>query len=126
MSAASVQSGGGHAVEHAEVNYIAIFFYLSILTVAELGVYAWIAGIPKVAMLVALAWAKALLVAMYFMHLRFERRTLAVVALTPIVLVTFLCFMLMPDLTARMWASSQHNEQVTAPASEPAAPPPQS
>jgi cytochrome c oxidase subunit IV len=129
MSAgAAVQSGApgaGQVAEHAEPNYIAIFFYLAVLTMAELAVYAWVPEIPKVAMLVALAWAKALLVAMYFMHLRFERRTLAVIALTPICLVTFLCFMLMPDLTARMWARVQHNQQVTAPVGESAPAPPQ-
>ncbi len=127
MSAgAAVQPGvsaARPAAEHAEPNYIAIFIYLSVLTAAELAVFAWIAGPAKVAMLVALAWAKAALVAMYFMHLRFERRTLAIVAVIPVVLVTFLCFMLMPDLTSRLWAHSNAHQQVTAPAAEPASPP---
>jgi cytochrome c oxidase subunit 4 len=131
MSAgAAVQSGMGAkpATEHAEPNYIAIFIYLTVLTVAELAVYAWFPQLPKVAMLVALAWAKAALVAMYFMHLRFERRTLAIIALVPVMLVTFLCFMLMPDLTTRIWAHVNEHQQVTAPAAEgaPATTPPSS
>ena len=115
------------AAEHAEPNYVAIFIYLAVLTVLELAVYAWFPGLSKVGMLVALAWAKAALVAMYFMHLRFEKRTLAVIALTPVVLVTFLCFMLMPDLTTRLWAQIEQHQEVTAPAeSAPPATSPQS
>jgi len=37
-------------------------------------------------------------VAMHFMHLKFEKRTLAVVALVPFVLCVFLILMLMPDI----------------------------
>lgn len=113
------QTVSAQNVEHAEPNYIAIFFYLSILTGLELGVvYVHPPELVMVGLLVALAWAKAVLVAMYFMHLRFERRTLAVVALTPVVLVTFLIFMLLPDLTSRLYAHSDMHEQVKAPAAE--------
>ena len=49
-------------------------------------------------MLVTLAVTKAALVAMYFMHLKFERRTLALVALSPFVLCVFLILMLTPDI----------------------------
>ena len=77
---------------HETPNYMLIFYWLFGLTVAEVGlVYT---GIPKallVALLVALAVAKAALVAMYFMHLKFEKRTLGLIALTPpVLLVMFL------------------------------------
>src|SRR5437667_12687334 len=89
--------------EHPEPNYIAIFVYLTLLTGLELAVaYAPIPKFLMVALLVGLAWAKAVLVAMYFMHLRFERRTLAIIAAIPVVLVTFLTFMLVPDLLSRI------------------------
>ena len=107
----------GHAVEHDEPNYIAIFIYLAVLTGVELVVYA--VGLPQVAkvgLLIALAFAKAVLVAMYFMHLAIERRALAIIAITPIVLVTFLCFMLLPDLTTRMWTRFDHKIKVSGPA----------
>jgi len=107
----------GHAVEHDEPNYIAIFIYLAVLTGVELVVYA--VGLPQVAkvgLLIALAFAKAVLVAMYFMHLAIERRVLAVIAITPIMLVTFLCFMLLPDLTTRMWTKFDHKIKVSGPA----------
>ena len=114
----------GHAVDHAEPNYIAIFIYLSVLTGVELIVYAM--GLPQVAkvgLLIALAFAKAVLVAMYFMHLAVERRTLAVIAIIPIILVTFLCFMLLPDLTTRLWTRFDHKISTAAPAN-PDLPPP--
>ncbi len=107
----------GHAVEHDEPNYIAIFIYLAVLTGVELVVYA--VGLPQVAkvgLLIALAFAKAVLVAMYFMHLAIERKVLAVIAITPIMLVTFLCFMLLPDLTTRMWTRFDHKIKVSGPA----------
>lgn len=118
----------GHAVDHAEPNYIAIFIYLAILTGVELLVYA--IGLPQVAkvgLLIALAFAKAVLVAMYFMHLAMERRALAIIAIAPILLVTFLCFMLLPDLTTRMWTRFDHKIKVTNSAemgANPVAPPP--
>jgi cytochrome c oxidase subunit IV len=107
----------GHAVEHEEPNYIAIFIYLAVLTAVELLVYA--VGLPQVAkvgLLVALAFAKAVLVAMYFMHLAIERKVLAIIAIIPIILVTFLCFMLLPDLTTRMWTRFDHKIKVSGPA----------
>jgi caa(3)-type oxidase subunit IV len=118
----------GHAVEHEDPNYIAIFIYLAILTAVELVVYA--VGLPQVAkvgLLVALAFAKAVLVAMYFMHLAMERKGLAIIAIIPVILVTFLCFMLLPDLTTRMWTKYDHPRPVTNPAemgANPVAPPP--
>ncbi|MGH7949106.1 MAG: cytochrome C oxidase subunit IV family protein [Candidatus Binataceae bacterium] len=103
------------AMDHPEPNYLAVFVYLTILTALELIVYYM--HLPKLAMislLVALAWAKAVLVAMYFMHLAMEKRTLAIIAMTPAILVTYLCFMLLPDLTARIWASTPMHQQIKA------------
>src|SRR5262249_21444490 len=51
-------------------------------------------------MLVVLAGTKATLVALFYMHLAMEKRTLAYTALTPAVLCVFLVFMLLPDLGA--------------------------
>ena len=127
-SEAAAVAGHAPTEAHEEPNYIAIFVCLAILTGIELLVYA--AGLPqiaKVSLLIALAWAKAVLVAMYFMHLAMERPGLWVIALTPVILVTFLCLMLLPDLTSRMWTHYDHRIKVTSPALEgahPVAPPP--
>src|SRR5712692_9261592 len=104
---------------HDEPNYIAIFVYLTVLTALELAVvYAPIPRPLMVGSLVGLAWAKACLVAMYFMHLRFERRTLAVIAIIPVILVTELAFALAPDLSTRLFAKTEMHQAVTAPAGE--------
>ena len=56
---------------HAHPSYMAIFWWLAVLTVLELAVL--FTGLPKVVVVIllcSLALAKASLVAMYFMHLR--------------------------------------------------------
>ncbi|MCI0371201.1 MAG: cytochrome C oxidase subunit IV family protein [candidate division NC10 bacterium] len=89
------------ATAHAEPNYMAIFWWLFALTIAEVAVIYM--GLPKLALgilLVGLALSKAALVAMYFMHLRFERRTLALIVMTPLFLCVLLVFALLPDHSA--------------------------
>jgi cytochrome c oxidase subunit 4 len=84
---------------HAEPNYIGVFWWLLALTILEIAViYLPIARVAIVILLVAMAISKAALVALYFMHLKFERLTLGVIALTPFVLCVFLILMLMPDI----------------------------
>jgi cytochrome c oxidase subunit 4 len=85
-----------------DVNYMAIFWWLLALTILEI-----MAGYPhagpsyphllKGALLVGMALAKAALVAMYFMHLRFERITLGYIAMIPLILCVFVVLMVMPD-----------------------------
>jgi cytochrome c oxidase subunit 4 len=90
---------------HDEPNYMLIFYWLAALTAIEVGVTY--AGLPKVlmiALLVGLAVAKATMVAMYFMHLKFERSTLGLIALTPpLLLVMFVCITY-PDTAWRLLA----------------------
>ncbi len=103
-----------HDADRSRPNYVAVLIYLAILTAIELAVHA--TGIPQVAktgLLIALAWAEAVLIAMYFMHLAMEKKGLAVFAMIPVVLVTFLCLMLLPDVTTRTWTKSEH--QIGAP-----------
>lgn len=89
------------AATHSSPNYMAIFWWLFALTVAEIAVIFM--GLPKVVLailLISLALSKASLVAMYFMHLRFERLTLGLIAMTPLLLGTLLVFILVPDQSA--------------------------
>ena len=80
-------------------NYMAIFYLLAILTVVEiLFTFLPFAKFTIGVLLVAAALGKAALVALYFMHLRFEVKTLSVIAFTPLVICVFLVFMLLPDL----------------------------
>ncbi len=84
--------------QHAEPNYWYVWLALLILTLVELGVAK--APMPKAAMvflLCVLALAKAALVAMYFMHLKFERYALMLIVVTPLLLSAILYIGLVPD-----------------------------
>ncbi|MGH7364437.1 MAG: cytochrome C oxidase subunit IV family protein [Candidatus Methylomirabilales bacterium] len=89
------------ATAHAEPNYMGVFWWLFALTIGEIGVIYL--GLPRLLLgilLVGFAVSKAALVAMYFMHLKFERRTLALIAVTPLLLCVLLVFALLPDHSA--------------------------
>ena len=87
---------------HDEPNYMGVFWWLLALTLLELGViYVPIHRMGILILLVVLAVSKAVLVALYFMHLKFERLTLALIALSPFVLCVFLILMLLPDIHPR-------------------------
>ncbi len=85
---------------HAEPNYIGVFWWLLGLTIIEIAViYMPLARLVIVILLVGLALSKAALVGLYFMHLKFERSTLGLIALTPLILCVFLILMLLPDIS---------------------------
>ena len=72
-------------------NYVAIFVALAVLTGIELGVafLPW-SKLALVLILLGLAVWKALLVALYFMHLRFEPNRLRILAAAPLPLAVIL------------------------------------
>ena len=85
----SSAGSAGRTVHHP--NYIAVFVALGVLTAIELGVafLPW----PKltvVLILVGLAIWKALLVALYYMHLRFEPNRLRILAIAPLPLTVII------------------------------------
>ncbi len=89
-----------HEIHH--VNYMAIFWWLLGLTILEIFAGVARAGpayphVLKGFLLVIMALGKAALVALYFMHLRFERRTLGFIALIPLMLSVFIVLMVLPD-----------------------------
>ena len=66
-------------------NYMAVWAGLAVLTAVEVGVvYLGFARNLLILTLLALAIWKALLVAMYFMHLKFEPRAVSIVAASPL------------------------------------------
>lgn len=88
------------AQAHPQPNYMGVFWWLLALTIAEVAV-AYMSFLPRLTMiilLVGMAFTKAALVALYFMHLKFERSTLMLIALTPLILCVFLSLMLLPDI----------------------------
>ena len=84
---------------HSHPNYTAVFIWLAVLTAVEVGLGYW-RVFPRpiyIAVLIALAGVKAALVAAYFMHLKFERRVLTVIAIFPVILLIILTLALVPD-----------------------------
>ena len=85
---------------HASPNTMKIFWLLAILTVLEVGatflpIGKWAVG----TLLVGMALSKAALVAAYFMHLKFERRALSLIAVTPLLISVLMVLVLLPDAT---------------------------
>ena len=71
---------------HKHPPYLLIWLYLALLTAAELGLAFQlpISRNWKLILLLGLAIWKALLVAMFFMHLKFERWNLRILFIVPI------------------------------------------
>jgi cytochrome c oxidase subunit IV len=76
---------------HRHPGYLGIFVALAALTAGELGIafLPWSKTV-LVVILVGLAFWKAALVALYYMHLRFEGRRVMVLALAPLPFVVIL------------------------------------
>jgi cytochrome c oxidase subunit 4 len=88
--------------EHVRPNYILIWVYLFVLTVIEVAA-AFLSHIPKhwlILILVFLAVWKAFLVALYFMHLKFERWRLRAIFMVPIPLAIIL---VLAVITEKIW-----------------------
>lgn len=83
------------ASAHKHPNYIGIFFGLLALTIAEVGVaYVSMGHGLKLVALLALAVIKVLLVALFYMHLKFDKRLLSLIALAPFVLLSLVGLLL--------------------------------
>lgn len=88
--------GGGDGRHHP--NYMAVWAGLAVLTAIEVGV-AFL-SLPReviVLTLIGLAVWKALLVALYFMHLRFESTRLVLIAAAPLALAPILVFAVLTE-----------------------------
>lgn len=99
-----MSEAGGHAASaaddhaHEHPKYMLIWLYLAILTILEVLV-AFLA-IPKwmivVSLLIMAVW-KALLVALYYMHLKFEPNRVRLVALAPLPAVAIMIIAIMME-----------------------------
>ena len=93
----------GHE-EHHEPNYIAVFLWLGALTILEIGVSKL--ALPRgtmIAMLVGLAFLKASLVALYFMHLISEKQLLKLIVIVPVIVASILLAGLIPDALHKLF-----------------------
>src|SRR5438067_1240115 len=87
-------------VPHHHVNYFAIFVALVILTVLTVGIAfkRFESELVNVLLALLVASIKASLVAMYFMHLKFEGKLIYFIAIVPLILCVILCCALVPDI----------------------------
>ena len=89
------------ATEHKAPNYIAVWGMLAILTVVEVAIVYF--RLPRQLMIISLVFLalwKALLVALYFMHLKFEPRRLLFIVLAPLPLAVILVVVIMHGFRA--------------------------
>lgn len=89
----------GPATQHKSPPYMLIWLVLFVLTMAEVGV-AFLSHIPRhilILILLALAVWKALLVALYYMHLKFEPRKLWLLAVSPLPLAAILVVIVLTE-----------------------------
>jgi cytochrome c oxidase subunit IV len=87
----------------ARTPYLAAFGVLIALTLVEIGVVRS-AGIPHraaIIALIAIALAKAALIALFYMHLRYETRILKLTVLGPLVAPAVYALLLMLDAARR-------------------------
>ena len=78
-----------NATEHKTPNYMAIFWWLAGFTAVEVAYSSLLPHSEKTLLilgLVGFAAIKATLVALYFMHLKFERRTLGIIVGSTLIL----------------------------------------
>ena len=93
---------------HSKKEYIIIMFVLAILTIVEVAIAKYTTGMTKNGGLVVLALAKALLVALFYMHLKSETRSLKLVIGVPLLFPFLYAVVLMAESVARSAYSWTH------------------
>ena len=85
---------------HHKVHYLMIFYTLVILTIVTVlvALHRFDNELVNVLLALLVASVKAMFVATYFMHLKFEGKLIYLVLAVPIVLTVILVASLMPDI----------------------------
>jgi cytochrome c oxidase subunit 4 len=94
------EHGHTEAPPHHEIPYGMVFIALVVLTIVTVGVAMKRFEPEAINVLIALAIAsvKASLVALYFMHLKFEGKLIYLIAIVPVCLCVLLICALLPDI----------------------------
>lgn len=109
---ATAEHDEDHDDHHAP--YMAIFWTLALLTLLEWKYAQWfgVEGIPLWTALGLMAIVKAVLVALFFMHLKFERRTMYALLALPFVLVIVIMSLVSPDSEQHVGDYEEHYSMV--------------
>lgn len=84
--------------EHTHPWYLGVFFWLFVLTALEVGVtYIGLSRMSLIIVLSLLGFAKAGLVAAYFMHLKFEKLRLIFFVTTPLICIFLMLIVVYVD-----------------------------
>jgi cytochrome c oxidase subunit 4 len=87
---------------HSKKEYFVIFVVLTLLTAIEVGInYMGLGRGMKIAGLISLALAKAVLVAMFYMHLKSETKSLKLVIGIPMLFPALYAVVLIVESIAR-------------------------
>lgn len=85
--------------KHAHPNYIAVWAWLVLLLVVSVAaVMLPFSQTITVSFIFIVATVKAALVAVYFMHLKFEEKLVRYIAIVPVVLFIIMTLTLIPDI----------------------------
>jgi cytochrome c oxidase subunit 4 len=96
----NVPHGHTEPTPHHSVNYVMVFVMLVILTAATFGVsfHRFESEFINVVLAMIVATTKAALVAMFFMHLKFEGKLVRALIIVPLCLCVILVMALIPDI----------------------------
>ena len=86
---------------HHEIPYLKVFFALFVLTLITVGIGIYLRfpqEIINVLLALAVAAMKGSLVALFFMHLKFEGKLIYLIFIVPLVLCVILIMALLPDI----------------------------
>jgi cytochrome c oxidase subunit IV len=86
---------------HSKKEYIIIMVVLAVMTLLEVGWAQWFHGMTKNGGLVVMAIAKALIVALFYMHLKSETRSLKLIIGIPLLFPFLYAVVLMAESIAR-------------------------
>jgi len=92
--------GHTEATPHHHVNYIMIFLVLVALTIVTvmIAMKRFDNELINLALAMLVASIKAICVAMYFMHLKFEGKLIYLILIVPLILCVILMAALIPDI----------------------------
>jgi len=94
--------GAGDAHASYDKAYWKVFAALAVFTVVELALPTALGGLRPlmIVTLMVVATVKAVLVAIYYMHLKFEQLAVGIMAAAPLILVAILILLIMADVTS--------------------------
>ncbi len=87
-------------VEHKKRPYLWVFLWLAVLTAIEVGItYSGLPKLFQIILLAGFAATKVALVALFYMHLRYDKRILALIGGFPFFLALVMALIFLADRT---------------------------